>query len=138
MDAVLYADDDEDDDADFRFTVMVKEAEIVAELADLRFAQRFCKILRGGLRRVGSRTNLLRIAAVGERVIRPRQARDRIENTVNAARLKLISGKQRKSALKRRRVEGQQQWKDEAAKVEEQAQNAKDDGSDEGDAAPGK
>ena len=33
MDAVLYADDDEDDDADFRFTVMVKEAEIVAELA---------------------------------------------------------------------------------------------------------
>ena len=35
MDAVLYADDDEDDDADFRFTVMVKEAEIVAELADL-------------------------------------------------------------------------------------------------------
>jgi hypothetical protein len=77
LDAVLYADDDEDDDADFRFTVMVKEAEIVAELADLRFAQRFCKILRGGLRRVGSRTNLLRIAAVGERVIRPRQARDR-------------------------------------------------------------
>ena len=33
MDAVLYADDDEDDDADFRFTVMVEEAEIVAELA---------------------------------------------------------------------------------------------------------
>ena len=33
MDAVLYADNDEDDDADFRFTVMVKEAEIVAELA---------------------------------------------------------------------------------------------------------
>ena len=33
MDAVLYADDDEDDDADFRFTVMVKEAEIVVELA---------------------------------------------------------------------------------------------------------
>ena len=31
MDDVLYADDDEDDDADFRFTVMVKEAEILAE-----------------------------------------------------------------------------------------------------------
>ena len=72
MEAVLYADDDEDDDADFRFTVMVKEAEIVAELADLRFAQRFCKILRGGLRRVGSRTNLLRIAAVGERIKKSR------------------------------------------------------------------
>lgn len=37
MDAVLYADDDEDDDADFRFTVMVKEAEIVAELAERIF-----------------------------------------------------------------------------------------------------
>ena len=32
MDAVLYADDDEDDDnAPFRFTVMVKEAKILAE-----------------------------------------------------------------------------------------------------------
>ena len=37
MDAVLYADDDEDDDADFRFTVMVKEAEIGAELAERIF-----------------------------------------------------------------------------------------------------
>ena len=37
MDAVLYADDDEDDDADFRFTVMVKEAEIVAALAERIF-----------------------------------------------------------------------------------------------------
>ena len=37
MDAVLYADDDEDDDADFWFTVMVKEAEIVAELAERTF-----------------------------------------------------------------------------------------------------
>ena len=36
MDAVLYADDDEDD-ADFRFTVMVEEAEIVAELAERIF-----------------------------------------------------------------------------------------------------
>ena len=34
MDAVLYADDDEDD---FRFTVMVEEAEIVAELAERIF-----------------------------------------------------------------------------------------------------
>ena len=41
MDAVLYADDDEDDDADFRFTVMVKEAEIVAELAERSF-QSWC------------------------------------------------------------------------------------------------
>ena len=32
MDAVLYADDDEDDDnAPFRFTVMVKEAKFLAE-----------------------------------------------------------------------------------------------------------
>ena len=38
MDAVLYADDDEDDDADFRFAVMVKETEIVAELAERTFA----------------------------------------------------------------------------------------------------
>ena len=37
MDAVLYADDDEDDDADFRFAVMVKETEIVAELAERTF-----------------------------------------------------------------------------------------------------
>ena len=37
MDAVLYADDDEDDDADFRFAVMVKETEIVAELAERIF-----------------------------------------------------------------------------------------------------
>ena len=37
MDAVLYADDGEDDDADFRFTVMVEEAEIVAELAERIF-----------------------------------------------------------------------------------------------------
>ena len=38
MDAVLYADDDEDDEnADFRFTVMVEEAEIVAELAERIF-----------------------------------------------------------------------------------------------------
>ena len=41
MDAVLYADDDEDDDADFRFAVMVKETEIVAELAERSF-QRWC------------------------------------------------------------------------------------------------
>ena len=37
MGAVLYADDDEDDDADFRFAVMVKETEIVAELAERIF-----------------------------------------------------------------------------------------------------
>ena len=37
MGAVLYADDDEDDDADFRFAVMVKETEIVAELAERSF-----------------------------------------------------------------------------------------------------
>ena len=37
MDAVLYADDGEDDNAPFRFTVMVKEAEIVAELAERIF-----------------------------------------------------------------------------------------------------
>jgi len=42
LDAVLYADDDEDDDADFRFTVMVKETEIVAELAEVARTDLWC------------------------------------------------------------------------------------------------